>query len=236
MFKAMEVSCEDLEVLKQGRECLLAIQKLLPPADRDTAPDSVVGALLSVCLQHCDSVLILLQTGENAASAEALLRPMVESGLRLLWLAEEKGRAKLVTAKKMNFPNFSRLLRILTKKTPPAKKTKPDNLSDAVNQLHDLTHAGMTQLAQHFEGADKQRTPLEVKLGLRLTAILVVVIAMVACGGFCSLTGRKKDLEQIALTFSVYLLRSSTDVLNILGRLDPAARQKTLTSPISLAP
>jgi hypothetical protein len=230
MFKAMEVSCEDLEALKQGRERIQAMQKLLPPADRDTAPDSVVGALLSVCLQHCDSIFILLQTGENAASAEALLRPIVESGLRLLWLAEEKGRAKLVTAKKMNFPNFSRLLRFLT------KKTKPDNLGGAVSQLHDLTHAGMTQLAQYFEGADKQRSPLQVTLGLRLAAILVVIMAMAACAGFCSLTGRKQELEKIATTSIGYILRSSADVLNTIVRLDPVARQKALTSPISLAP
>lgn len=209
----MAISCEDLEALKKGRECIQQMHKLLPVETRDTSPASVVGALLTVCLQHCDSILILLQTGENNASAEALLRPMVESAFRLLWLKGEKKRAKLVTANKMSFPSFSRLLRSVASRHDVA------NLQSATKSLHDLAHAGMTQLMQHFKEAHKESTPLHVKLGFRLAAMLVAMMAMIACGSFCVFTERGEDQERIAAHFLVYLIGSSVDLLITIAPL-----------------
>lgn len=198
------------------------MQNILPAKSRDTAPASVVGALLTVCLQHCDSILILLQNGKNHASVEALLRPTFESSFRLIWLNEDKERAKLVMAKKANFPSFSHLIRKF------AKMQVNNGLPDPVTSLHDSTHAGMWQLAQHFSETKKETTPILETMGFRLSAILVVMLAMIALGSFCEFTQRKEDQERIAAIWFAFLTRSTTEFLTTCTSL--ASQTQTLGS------
>jgi hypothetical protein len=211
--RIVTISPEDIKALKQAQQCVQQMHNLLPIETRDTAPASVVGALLTVSLQHCDSVLILLQTGANNASAEALLRPTIESVLRLAWLGEDHERAKQIMAKKINFPSFSRLMGRFVKK--PAI----GSVGDTVKNLHDLTHAGMMQLIQHFSEESKKRTPLEEAASLRLSAFLVVMLAMIACGSFSRFTKRKETGERLAAVALKYFLGAVADTLGAVTGL-----------------
>lgn len=74
----MPLSAADMEALLEAQENVRKIGQILPAEIRDTSPASVVGALLTVQLQHCDSIILLMMTGQNDASAEALLRPAIE--------------------------------------------------------------------------------------------------------------------------------------------------------------
>jgi len=206
----MVLNTEDRDVLQQARRHLQTMRETLPPDSCDTAPNSIVGALLAVSFQHCDSILILMQAGENDASVEALLRPAIESSLRLQWLAEDKDRAKQIMANKMNFPSFSRLMGRFAKK-PTNKDT-----GDPVKALHDYAHAGMLQLIRHVSESMNKRDPLEQGAVLRGAAFLVVLLAMIACGSFCVFTERKDEGERIAGIFRDHLLRALTDALALL--------------------
>jgi len=110
-----------MEAYAHAHKGVRLIQEILPIDVRDTAPASVVGALLTVSLQHCDSILLLHQTGVNDASAEALMRPMIESVLRLAWVVENEQRALQVTTKTTRFPKLSVLFRRLDQSS--SKKT-----------------------------------------------------------------------------------------------------------------
>ncbi len=206
----MAVSGEDLRALKIGRECIQEMRSLLPVESEGAAPCSLVDPLLTICLQHCDSILLLLEPGENVASAEALLRPMVESAFRLLWLMQKKERADQIKAGRLTFPSFSRLVRNVA----GAAKRKPADLQTVTTNLHDLAHAGMLQLRNHFKEAQKNTNPIHVKLGHRLPAILAMQMAMIACGSFCVITGKQQEHEQIAQVYLVHCCGAMVEVLN----------------------
>jgi hypothetical protein len=207
----MAVSGEDLYALKIGRECVQQMRSLLPIESKGTETPSIVSALLTICLQHCDSVLLLLESGENVASAEALLRPMVESAFRLLWLAQKKERAEQITTGKMFFPSFSRLIR----STPGAAKQNPVGLQTATTNLHDLAHAGMSQLRK-FEEAQNDGNPPQEKLSLRLPIILAMQMSLIASGSFCNITGKQQERDQITAVYLVHICGVLIEVLNAI--------------------
>ena len=206
----MSVSGEDLHALKIGRECVQQMRSLLPVESGSAAPSPIVDALLTVCLQHCDSILLLLESGENVASAEALLRPMVESAFRLFWLMQKKDRADQITTGKLKFPGFSRLVRSVA----GTAKQCPANLQTATTNLHDLAHAGVSQLRNHFKEAQENSNPFHVKRGFRLPPVLVMEMAMIACGSFCVITRKQQEHERIAEVFVLHLFGGLIEVLN----------------------
>jgi len=203
----MNVSPKDMEALAHARQCVQLMEQVLPHEVRDTAPTCIVGALLTVALQHCDSILLLTQTGKNKASAEALMRPAIESALRLAWVTEKDERAKEVTAKTARFPKFSKLFEGFVRNS--GKKA----LSNSVETLHDLTHAGMGQLIQYFSG-EKKQNPMEEIAVLRGSAFLVVILAFIACVGFCRFTDRLDEAARIGQLFSDYSLSAGRDALH----------------------
>lgn len=205
----MAVSGEDLHALKIGRECVQQMRSLLPVESRGTEPPFIVSSLLKICLQHCDSILLLLESGENVASAEALLRPMLESAFRLLWLMQKKERAEQITTGNMSFPSFSRLIRSVS----GAAKQTPADLQTATTNLHDLAHAGMFQL-RNLKEAQKNGNPLHVKLSFRLPAILVMHMSMIASGSFCVIMGKQQEFDQIAVVYLVHISGGLIEVVN----------------------
>jgi hypothetical protein len=209
----MAVSGEDLYALKIGRECVQQMRSLLPIEPRDTKTPSIVSALLTICLQHCDSVLLLLESGENVASAEALLRPMVESAFRLLWIVQKKERAEQIASGKIVFPRFSRLIR----STPGAAKQNPAELQTATTSLHDLAHAGMTQI-RNLEEAQKDGNPTQEKLSVRVPIILAMQMSLIASGSFCIFTGKQQEHDQIT---AVYLVHICGVLIEVLSALTP---------------
>jgi hypothetical protein len=208
----MNHSPSDVEALAHAQKGVRLIQEILPIDVRDTAPASVVGALLTVSLQHCDSILLLHQTGVNDASAEALMRPMIESVLRLTWVAENEQRALQVTTKTARFPKLSVLLRRLDPSSKKAHTVLPT--------LHGLTHAGMEQLIQYVSGWETNKPPEHAAVP-QLTAFLIVVMAFLAGATFCKFTKRTEEIKRIGQVFEIYGLGLLTGALKTLITLLP---------------
>jgi hypothetical protein len=201
-----------MEAFARAQKALRLIQEILPNNVRDTAPASVVGALLTVSLQHCDSILLLLQTGINDASAEALMRPMIESVLRLTWVAEDEQRALHVTTKTATFPKLSVLFRRLD---PSNKKAQT-----ALPTLHGMTHAGMEQLIQYFRGWETNKPPVRAAYP-QLTAFLIVLMAFLAGATFCKFTKRTEEIKRIGKVFETYGMRLLPEIKKILITMLP---------------
>ncbi len=198
----MQLSDKDMEALVEVQGHVRKVGQILPAETRDTSPASVVGALLTVQLQHCDSILLLLMTGQNDASAEALLRPAFESFARLMWVCEDEQRALAVTANTLRFPSLSSLLHWMSKKSP--KKYSKTDIDNSMKTLHGFTHAGLEQLTQYFSA----RTPVPLDaLGAKYVALLLFKFAFAAGASFCLFTKRKQESDELSQIFGIsYLL------------------------------
>jgi hypothetical protein len=188
----MPLSATDMEALIRAQEDVGRVGQILHAHIRDASPASVVGALLTVQLQHCDSIILLLMTGQNKASAEALIRPAVECFVRLMWVCEDEQRALAVTTNTLRFPSISILLHRLF------RKNSETGIDDALKHLHGLTHAGMEQLMQHFSG--RRPIPPET-MGVKLAAFLCFVLASTAGMRFCLFTKRTQESVELARMF-----------------------------------
>jgi len=216
----MNHSPSDVEALARARKGVQLIHEILPLSVRDTAPASIVGALLTVSLQHCDSILLLLQTGVNDASAEALMRPMIESVLRLAWAAEDEQRALQVTTKTARFPKLSALIRRLD---PSNKKAQT-----ALPALHGLTHAGMEQLTQYFSGEETNKPPEHAAIP-QLVAFFIVLMAGVAGAMFCKFTKRTEEAKRIGQVMEMNILGLLPGMLKTLLAMIPKPGAPPLT-------
>jgi hypothetical protein len=176
-----------------------------------------------VALQHCDSILLLLQTGVNDASAEALMRPMIESVLRLTWVAENEQRALQVTTKTARFPKLAVLFRRLDQSS--SKKAQ-----SALPTLHGLTHAGMEQLIQYFSGEETNNPPERAAVP-QLAAFLIVLMAVIAGMRFCIFTKRNEGIKQIGQVFETYCMGLLPDIRKTLIAMLPKPGATPLTSP-----
>ena len=203
-----------MEAFARAQKGVRLIQEILPIDVRDTAPASVVGALLTVSLHHCDSILLLFQTGVNDASAEALMRPMIESVLRLAWAAEDEQRALQVTTKTARFPKLSALIRRLD---PSNKKAQT-----ALPALHGLTHAGMEQLTQYFSGEETSKPPEHAAVP-QLAAFLISIMAFLAGATFCKFTKRTEEAKRIGKVFETYALGLLPGIIKIVVAMIPKA-------------
>ncbi|MGD0683213.1 MAG: DUF5677 domain-containing protein [Terracidiphilus sp.] len=219
----MDLSPSDIEAIARARKGVQLIEEILPNDVRDTAPASVVGALLTVSLQHCDAILLLFQTGVNNASAEALIRPMIESVLRLTWVAENEQRALQVTTKTARFPSLSVLFRRLNQSSNKKAQT-------ALPTLNCLTHAGMGQLIQYFSGEETTKPP-EREAVYQLTAFLIVLMAVLAGATFCKFTKRTEEIKRIGKVFEIYGLGLLTGALKTLITMLPKPGALPLTKP-----
>jgi hypothetical protein len=204
-----------MEAFARAQKGVRLIQEILPIDVRDTAPASVVGALLTVSLHHCDSILLLFQTGVNDASAEALMRPMIESVLRLAWVVENEQRALQVTTKTTRFPKLSVLFRRLDQSS--SKKTLT-----ALPALHGLTHAGMEQLTQYFSGEETSKPPEHAAVP-QLAAFLISIMAFLAGATFCKFTKRTEEAKRIGKVFETYALGLLPGIIKIVVAMIPKA-------------
>lgn len=208
----MVINARDQEALSNARELIAKMQTILPESIRDTSPADVVGALLTISLQHCDSILALALTGANQASYEALIRPATESVLRLHWVVESEQRAIQATSKIARFPRFSSLLKV------PAKPTSKSSTTNPLTEMHDMAHAGMAQLIKHFADAEKPSEPESIAY-LRILAFLCVMLASIACLSFCQFTQRDDEMTKIKEIFSSGPIRWLMSILVDLLKL-----------------
>lgn len=198
----MQLSDKDMEVLVEIQGHVRKVGQILPADIRDTSPASVVGALLTVQLQHCDSILLLLMTRRSDASAEALLRPAFESFARLTWVCEDELRALAVTANTLRFPSLSFLLHRMSKKN--SKKYSKTGIDNSMKTLHGFTHGGMEQLTQYFSA--RTQVPLDA-FGAKYVALLLFKFAFASGANFCLFTKRKKESDELSQIFGIsYLL------------------------------
>jgi hypothetical protein len=127
---------KEAEALKRARFYISILSETAPQKTRKANADALVGALLTVCLQHCESILILLETRKHQASVEALMRSCYESFLRLMWATENDQRARQLAKGEINFPRFSALAKSMSKRND----SDPQKTGELIEALHSSSH------------------------------------------------------------------------------------------------
>lgn len=112
--------------------------------------DRIALAMASFRLaqEHHGSIHLLFSKGKNA-SARALVRPVIEAALRVIWLLEDASHSEITAiVKGRELPILGTLKDCLSKRGEPLGG-KSEGL------LHSLTHGGMTALAAQFLEGDQ---------------------------------------------------------------------------------
>ncbi len=122
-------------------------------------------ASFQLAQEHHGSIHLLFSRGKNA-SARALVRPVLEAALRVVWLIEDaRGPEIAAVAKGRELPILGILKDCLRKRGEPL-----DGKSEGL--LHSLTHGGMTALAAQFFNGDQ----------LKKSSATMVTMAGIALG------------------------------------------------------
>ncbi len=134
--------------------------------------------------EHHSSIHLLCSKGKNA-SARALVRPVIEAALRVIWLLEDASDPEItaIAKKGRELPILGTLKECLSKRGEPLGG-KSEGL------LHSLTHGGMTALAAQFLEGDQ----------LKKSNAAMVTMAGITLGGagytVCRKLNRQDLLDQ----------------------------------------
>jgi hypothetical protein len=152
--------------LRMGEICaLIPMRGTWEPNDR------IAFAMASFRLaqeHHCSTHLLI--SNDKCSSARALARPLMEAGLRTVWLLDEASERDIIELAKgrERLPLLGNLNRLLIKQL----EGKPLR-GKLLGLLDSFTHGGAAALSTHFiEGAelDKRNSAIVALAGLALTA------------------------------------------------------------------
>jgi hypothetical protein len=104
--------------LKQTIEVHTLVLKLAPGGTYQNTPrNGLFHALCDLEIEHFGAIITLVQAEQYCGSASALLRPLIESCLRALWLLHIADDAQAVKIAKgvEQFPGISNVYRSLRK-------------------------------------------------------------------------------------------------------------------------
>jgi hypothetical protein len=150
-MREREISIELNRALQNGhtilRHAALSTEAGVPRTQRN---QSVIG-FASIALEHQSSILRLIATGDHDGTAMALLRPMVETVARVMWVyscASEKDIIDIFNGS-FKFPSFGRMTDNVEKRLKkPGFFGMPAGLWALLNGF---THGGTEQLARRFD-------------------------------------------------------------------------------------
>lgn len=131
--------------------------------------------------QHCLAVLVLVEKDFHSSS-EALLRPVIETYLRAIWVkycANDTVINKLQNDKG-EFPGLSKLLELVEKEAPAFEGTDflTQQIKPLVSNMHDFTHGGIQSVAKQYSGESpsSSRAPEDVKAKINLVVFITYLI------------------------------------------------------------
>jgi hypothetical protein len=143
--------------------------------------NTIYEPLFSNSFQHCVAVLVLTKEYLHSSS-EALLRPVIETYLRAMWVkycADDTVLNKLQN-NKGEFPGLSKLLETVEKEVPAYQGTEflTKQIKPLINNMHDFTHGGIQSVAKQYSGnsLSNKRTPEDVKAKINLVVYITYLI------------------------------------------------------------
>jgi hypothetical protein len=188
------------ESIEKARELNRMIREVL-----NIQHDCDIGGRLLIAYTHIavthHSAIIELSEARHDPSALALLRPLVESCLRGLWIYDrpEEALVAFLSGKRLSIPGLETLVTVLSPRFPdgllaPIKKN--------YGTMYGFTHTGYEQIAHMIDGIDgavRQAYPESVVAGAVGNATSTLVIHMLA---FCYLFGLRNEGETVRLRFN----------------------------------
>jgi hypothetical protein len=131
--------------------------------------------------QHCVAVLVLVEKDLHSSS-DALLRPVIETYLRAIWVkycAKDNVINKL-QRDKGEFPGLSKLLELVEKEAPAFQGTDflTQKIKPLVSNMHDFTHGGIQSVAWQYseESLSSIRAPEDVKAKIKFVVFITYLI------------------------------------------------------------
>ena len=130
------------------------VEDILAGAYPDNLRSRLFGAFMAICLSHHEAILILVQNESLGGSALALLRPLVESAYRgvYLGLIATDAEVKQIADDKFRYPKFNEIAASLDRHMATGSLYTMYG-GQTWSLLNDLTHTGVVQLASR-RGAD----------------------------------------------------------------------------------
>jgi hypothetical protein len=127
------------------------IADTLAGAYPDNLRSRLFGAFMSICLSHHEAILILVQNDDLGASALALVRPLIESAYRGVYvgLVATDAEVQQVADDKIRYPKFNDLAASLDRHMATGGLYQMYG-GQTWGLLNDLTHTGVIQLASRL--------------------------------------------------------------------------------------
>jgi hypothetical protein len=127
------------------------LEDILAGAYRDNLRSRLFGAFMAICLSHHEAILILARNQNLGGSALALLRPLVESAYRGVYLGviATDADVKKIADDKFRYPNFNEIAEGLDQHMATGSLYKMYG-GQTWGLLNDLTHTGVVQLASRL--------------------------------------------------------------------------------------
>jgi hypothetical protein len=143
--------------------------------------NTIYEPLFFICFQHCSAVLVLVKKDLHSSS-EALIRPVIETYLRAIWVkyCAKDTVINELQSDKGEFPGLFKLLNVVEKEAPAFQEH--DFLSQKIKPLvcnmHDFTHGGMQSVARQYSGdsLSSDRAPEDVKAVINIVVLITYLI------------------------------------------------------------
>lgn len=154
---------------------------------------------LSVALEHQDSILLLLSAGNNTGSAFALMRPLIETSYRALWIyacASDEAVTAIETGKEP-YPSFKAMADMVDEGC--GLEGVVSRMKDAWKMLCGYAHTGLEQFGRRLIGdviAPDYRIE-EINEVIQVSTATTVVLA-IAC---CRAVEHHKEADEIAQSY-----------------------------------
>lgn len=112
---------------------------------------TLFAGFMSVCMTHHEAILFLVTNDRLTASALALLRPLVETLCRGLFVAFEASDEQVAVVQNGGepYPPFKKLMELLDARFQTDKLFA--QYGDMWKLLNDFTHTGLDQLSHRFD-------------------------------------------------------------------------------------
>ena len=156
----MALSKEISYSLKQAMEVHNLVLKLDSQGTyKNTIRNGFFHAFCDMVIEHFGAIIVLVREEQYYGSALALLRPLVEAGLRALWLIHvaDDDSIERIAKGSGKFPNLSPIYTAVEKSLKNLTKSEKVLFIDqnVIAFMNDLTHGGREQLSRRFD--DKLR-------------------------------------------------------------------------------
>jgi hypothetical protein len=200
------------EVNKAARMHEFVLDTLAGPYP-DNLRSRLFGAFMAVCLSHHEAILTLMQNERLGGSALALLRSLVESAYRGVYvgLIATDADVQKIANDEFKYPYFNDIANSIDQHMASGDLYQLYG-GDAWKLLNDLTHTGVVQLASRLSAAGKMGSHYETETLRRTVASATSALIRIAMPFLIEMRGPDAAALVSARYVSIYPLQPAGGV------------------------